>query len=147
MSRGVNKVILIGLLGKDPEARSMPSGNAVSNFSIATSETFKDSKSGEKREVTEWHNIVAFNRLAEVCNQYLQKGSKVYIEGKIKTRSWEKDGTKHYMTEIVVSEIQFLDSKGDNDNSKPQRKYSRSSPSDSAPSNPPTDDFDDSISF
>ncbi len=106
---GINKVILIGRLGQDPEVRYTPDGTAVANFSIATSEEWKDKNSGEKRERTEWHRIVAWRRLGEICGEYLSKGRQVYIEGRIQTRSWEdKDGNKRYTTEIVASDVQFL---------------------------------------
>lgn len=111
-SRGVNRVILIGNLGKDPEQRSMPSGKAVANITVATSETWKDKQSGEQKEITEWHRVVAFDRLAEIMGQYLKKGSKVYIEGRLQTRKYEKDGQTHYSTEIVANEMQMLDAKG-----------------------------------
>lgn len=110
---GVNKVILIGNLGADPETKSLTNGDAVTNATIATSETWKDKQTGEKREKTEWHRVVFFRRLGEIAGDYLQKGSKVYIEGKLQTRSWEKDGQKHYTTEIVASELQMLDSRGE----------------------------------
>jgi single-strand DNA-binding protein len=106
---GINKVILIGRLGQDPEVRYTPDGTAVANFSIATSEEWKDKNSGEKRERTEWHRIVAWRRLGEICGEYLSKGRQVYIEGRIQTRSWDdKDGNKRYTTEIVASDVQFL---------------------------------------
>ena len=106
---GINKVILIGRLGSDPEVRYTPSGAAVANFSIATSEEWKDKDSGEKRERTEWHRIVAWSRLGEICGEYLSKGRQVYIEGRLQTRSWEdRDGNKRYTTEIVASDVQFL---------------------------------------
>ncbi len=106
---GINKVILIGRLGQDPEVRYTPDGTAVANFSIATSEEWKDKNSGEKRERTEWHRIVAWRKLGEICGEYLSKGRQVYIEGRIQTRSWEdKDGNKRYTTEIVASDVQFL---------------------------------------
>ncbi len=108
MSIGVNKVILVGCLGKDPELKFTPSGQAVCNFSLATSESFKD-KNGEKQSKTEWHNIVIWGKPAEIANQYLKKGSQVYLEGKITTRSWDdKEGNKKYTTEIVVNSFQFL---------------------------------------
>tara|TARA_R110002074_G_C12156886_1_gene630794 strand:+ start:69 stop:440 length:372 start_codon:yes stop_codon:yes gene_type:complete len=107
---GVNKVILIGNLGGDPEMRAMPNGSHVTNLSIATSESFKN-KEGELETKTEWHRIVMFDRLAEVANQYLSKGSKAYIEGKLKTREWEKDGAKRSTTEIVANKLEMLDSK------------------------------------
>ena len=113
MARGVNKVILIGNSGADPELRYTPGGTAVSNFSIATNESWTDS-SGERQERTEWHRIVVWGRLAEICNQYLRKGSKVYIEGKLQTRSWEgQDGLKRYTTEVVARDMQMLDTRGE----------------------------------
>ena len=106
---GINKVILIGRLGQDPEVRYMTDGTAVANFSIATSDEWKDKETGEKRERTEWHRIVAWRRLGEICGEYLSKGRQVYVEGRLQTRSWEdKDGNKRYTTEIVASDIQFL---------------------------------------
>ena len=103
---GINKVILIGNLGNDPEVRYTPSGDAVANFSIATSEEWKDKNSGEKKERTEWHRIVAWRRLGEICGEYLSKGSKVYIEGRLQTRKWEdRDGNSRYTTEIVAREM------------------------------------------
>ncbi|NOY69076.1 MAG: single-stranded DNA-binding protein [Deltaproteobacteria bacterium] len=113
MARGINKVILVGNLGKDPEIRYTQDGQAVANFTIATTDTWKDKVTGEKREKTEWHRIVAFRRLGEICGQYLSKGKQVYIEGKLQTRSWEQDGIKRYTTEIVANEMQMLGSKGD----------------------------------
>ena len=111
---GINKVLLIGRLGKDPEMRYTPDGTAIANFSIATSEEWKDKKTGEKQERTEWHRIVAFRRLGEICGEYLSKGSQVYIEGRIQTREWQdKDGTKRYTTEIVASQMQMLGNKGE----------------------------------
>ena len=108
----VNKAILIGNLGGDPEVRYTQSGTAVANFSLATSERWKD-KDGQQQEQTEWHKIVAFARLGEICGEYLSKGSKVYIEGRIQTRQWEdKDGNKRYTTEIVAREMKMLDSRG-----------------------------------
>lgn len=111
-SRGVNKVILVGNAGNDPEFRVMPNGNGVANVSLATSETWKDKTSGEQQEKTEWHRVIFFNRLAEIVEQYIKKGSKLYIEGRLQTRSWEQDGVKRYTTEIVASEMQMLDSRG-----------------------------------
>lgn len=108
---GVNKVIIIGHLGRDPEMKYTPSGVPVANFSIATSETWKDKNTGEKQEKTEWHRIVAWNRLAEICGEYLKKGSQVYLEGKLQTRSWDKDGETRYATEIVAQSMQMLGSK------------------------------------
>ena len=113
MARGINKVILVGNLGRDPETRYMPSGGAVTNVSVATSKSWKDRDSGEQKERTEWHRVVFFNRLAEVAGEYLKRGSKVYVEGELRTREWERDGQKHYTTEVVASEMQMLDSRGD----------------------------------
>ena len=103
----VNKVIIVGNLGKDPEARALPSGDSVSNFSVATTESWKD-KAGEKQEHTEWHRVNAFGKLAEICNEYLKKGSAVYIEGKLRTRTWEQDGVKKYSTEVIADRMQML---------------------------------------
>lgn len=111
--RGVNKVILVGNLGQEPETRYMPSGGAVTNVSIATSETWKDKNSGQMQERTEWHRVVFFNRLAEIAGEYLKKGTKVYVEGSLRTRKWQdQSGTDRYTTEIVASEMQMLDSRG-----------------------------------
>lgn len=114
----VNKVILVGRLGKDPEMKSTPSGMSIAQFSIATDEKFTD-RSGEKQERTEWHNIVVFNKLAEICGQYLRKGKLVYIEGSIRTNSWEdkESGQKKYRTEIIANQMQMLDRKGDDEGS------------------------------
>lgn len=111
-SRGVNKVILVGNLGADPETRYMPSGNAVTNVRLATSQTWRDRESGQQNERTEWHRVVFFNRLAEIAGEYLRKGSKIYVEGSLRTRQWEREGQKHYSTEIVGDEMQMLDSRG-----------------------------------
>jgi single-strand DNA-binding protein len=113
MARGVNKVILVGNLGKDPETRYMPSGSAVTNLTLATSESWKDKQSGEAQERTEWHKIAMFGRLAEIAAEYLRKGSQVYIEGKLRTRKWQdKEGKDRYTTEIVADEMQMLGGKG-----------------------------------
>ncbi len=113
MARGINKVILIGNLGNDPETRFMPSGGAVTNITVATSETWKDKQTGQPQERTEWHRVVFFNRLAEIAGEYLKKGSKVYIEGSLRTRKWQdQSGQDKYTTEIVCSEMQMLDSRG-----------------------------------
>lgn len=110
MARGVNKVIIIGNLGQDPEIRYMPQGGAVANLSIATTETYKDKATGQPKEVTEWHRVVIYQRLAEIAGEYLRKGSKVYIEGKLKTRKWQdQQGIERYTTEIVANELQMLD--------------------------------------
>lgn len=111
MARGINKVILVGNLGADPEQRSMPSGSAVTNLRIATSESWRDKQSGEQQERTEWHRIVLFGRLAEIAGEYLKKGSQVYIEGSLRTRKWEKDGVERFSTEIVAQDMQMLGSR------------------------------------
>lgn len=125
---GVNKVILIGRLGKDPEVKYLPSGGAVTNFSIATSESWKDKNSGQRQERTEWHNIVIFNKLAEIAGEYLRKGSMVYIEGSLRTRKWQaQDGSDRYSTEIVASVMQMLDGKPElshNSDGKPAQQSS-----------------------
>ncbi|WP_247313413.1 single-stranded DNA-binding protein [Ralstonia pseudosolanacearum] len=107
----VNKVIIVGNLGADPETRYMPSGDAVTNIRVATTDRYKDKASGEMREATEWHRIAFFGRLAEIAGEYLKKGSQVYIEGRLKTRQWEKDGQKQYSTEIVAEQMQMLGSR------------------------------------
>jgi len=113
MARGVNKVILVGTLGKDPETRYMPSGSAVTNMRIATNEQWKDKQTGEQQERTEWHAIAMFGRLAEIAAEYLRKGSQVYIEGKLRTRKWQdKEGKDRYTTEIIADEMQMLGGKG-----------------------------------
>ncbi len=114
-SRGVNKVILVGNLGADPETRYMPSGNAVTNVRMATSQSWRDRETGQQNERTEWHRVVFFNRLAEIAGEYLRKGSKIYVEGSLRTRQWEREGQKHYSTEIVGDEMQMLDSRGGGD--------------------------------
>lgn len=112
-SRGVNKVILVGNLGNDPEIRHTASGTAVANISIATSEVWKDKQTGQQQERTEWHRVVFFNRLAEIAGEYLRKGSKVYVEGSIRTQKWQdKEGQDRYTTEIVCNEMQMLDARG-----------------------------------
>ena len=111
-SRGVNKVILVGNLGADPETRYMPNGNAVTNVRMATSQTWRDRESGQQNERTEWHRVVFFNRLAEIAGEYLRKGSKIYVEGSLRTRQWEREGQKQYSTEVVGDEMQMLDSRG-----------------------------------
>ena len=116
MARGVNKVILIGNLGADPETRYMPSGGAVTNINMATSDQWKDKQTGQPQERTEWHRVVFFNRLAEIAGEYLKKGSKVYVEGSLRTRKWQgQDGQDRYTTEIVANEMQMLDSRGSSD--------------------------------
>ncbi|MFW1678802.1 single-stranded DNA-binding protein [Pontibacter sp. JAM-7] len=166
MARGVNKVILVGNLGGDPEVRYMPSGNAVTNVTLATSESWKDKQTGQMQDRTEWHRVVFFNRLAEVAGEYLRKGSKLYVEGSLRTRKWQDQGGQdRYTTEIVASDMQMLDSRGDagggyaQPQGQPQgqpQQASRPAPSpqpqqqpSSAPSAPPQgfDDFDDDIPF
>src|SRR5690554_278956 len=116
MARGVNKVILIGNLGSDPDTRYMPNGNAVANISLATSDSWRDRDTGQMQERTEWHRVVFFGKLAEIVGQYLRKGSKIYVEGRLQTREWEKDGVKRYSTEVIVDfngQMQMLDGRGD----------------------------------
>jgi single-strand DNA-binding protein len=112
MARGVNKVILVGNLGADPETRYMPSGDAVTNIRIATSESWKDKQTGEQQERTEWHRITFYKRLAEIAAEYLRKGSQVYVEGRLRTRTYEKEGQTHYSTEIIADSMQMLGSRG-----------------------------------
>ena len=120
MARGINKVILVGNLGNDPETRSMPNGSAVTTISIATTDSWKDKNSGQQQERTEWHRVVFFNRLAEIAGQYLKKGSSVYIEGALRTNQWEKEGQKHYTTEIIANEMQMLGGRGDSSGGRPE---------------------------
>ncbi|MEE8257407.1 MAG: single-stranded DNA-binding protein [Acidobacteriota bacterium] len=139
MSGSINKVILIGRLGRDPEVKYTPSGQAVAKFSIATDETYKD-RNGEQQRRTEWHNIVAWRRLAEICGEYLAKGKLVYIEGRIQTRQWEdREGNKRNTTEIVAREMKMLSPKGEGDRSEPSSQQSESTPA-PAPSPEITDD-------
>lgn len=158
----LNKVILIGNLGRDPETRFMPSGGAVCNFSIATTENWKDKQSGQKQEKTEWHNIVMFGRVAEIAQQYLKKGSQVYIEGRLQTRKWQDktSGADRYTTEIVADEMKMLGGRGqgggqasdddyNQEYSAPQQQSAPSrQPAASAPKAPAKfDDFEDDIPF
>lgn len=144
---GVNKVILVGRLGKDPEVRHLENGAAVANFSIATSETYKDRNTGERREQTEWHNIVLWRGLADVAERYLKKGDMIYVEGKLRTRSWEKDGITRYTTEIVGDNMTMLSPKGENSGQGSQGSYQQpasqpaSTPAPSAPVEDVTDDL------
>jgi single-strand DNA-binding protein len=146
MARGINKVILVGNLGADPETRYMPSGSAVTNLSVATSESWKDKQTGEQKDRTEWHKVVMFDRLAEIAAEYLRKGSQVYIEGKLQTRKWQdRDGNDRWTTEIIADEMQMLGGRGGGGGgSMPMNQ-------DSGPSSPPPqagpDDFDDDIPF
>jgi len=146
MSRGVNKVIIVGNLGQDPESRSFPDGGVVTNISVATTESWKDKQTGEQKEQTEWHRIVFNKRLAEIAAQYLRKGSKVYIDGKLRTRKWtNQQGQEQYTTEIVAREMQMLDSRGDNAESAPQPQSPQQAPHPAPQSQ--QDDFDDDIPF
>jgi single-strand DNA-binding protein len=140
--KGVNKVILVATCGKDPEMKSMPNGNAVANFSVATSESWKDAQ-GNKQESTEWHRCVAFGKLAEIIGQYVRKGSKVYLEGKLKTRQWEQDGQKRYATEVLVNEMQMLDSKPAGQSEAPVRQDVSTQLRQASNTKPAFDDFDD----
>ena len=164
MARGVNKVILVGTCGQDPETRYLPSGNAVTNLSLATSEQWTDKQTGQKVEKTEWHRVSLFGKVAEIAGEYLRKGSQVYIEGKLQTREWEKDGVKRYTTEIIVDmqgTMQLLGGRPDNaggGDSAPrqQRPAPQREPQQSAPRPAPQpapqpaadfDSFDDDIPF
>jgi single-strand DNA-binding protein len=156
MARGVNKVILIGNLGQDPEVKYMPNGGAVTNVTVATSESWKDKNTGEQKENTEWHRVVFFRRLAEIAGEYLKKGSKVYIEGKLQTRKWQdQSGNDRYTTEIVANEMQMLDSRGGGGGGGGGfNQSSGQSSGSSAPKQPATapagggmGDFDDDIPF
>lgn len=161
MARGVNKVILVGTCGQDPEVRYLPNGNAVTNLSLATSEQWTDKQTGQKVEKTEWHRVSMFGKVAEIAGEYLRKGSQVYIEGKLQTREWEKDGIKRYTTEIVVDMqgiMQLLGGKPQQDGSQQQSQQARqpaprtsgqqSRPQQAAPQPAPDfDSFDDDIPF
>ena len=145
MARGINKVILVGNLGSDPETRYMPSGSAVTNLSVATSDSWKDKQTGEQKDRTEWHKVVMFDRLAEVAAEYLRKGSQVYIEGRLQTRKWQdRDGNDRWTTEIRANEMQMLGGRGGG-GSAPMG--SGSGPSSAPPPQPGPDDFDDDIPF
>jgi single-strand DNA-binding protein len=155
MARGVNKVILIGNLGNDPETKFLPSGGAVTNVSLATSESWKDKQTGQMQERTEWHRVVFFNKLAEIAGEYLKKGSKVYVEGSLRTRKWQgQDGQDRYTTEIVVSEMQMLDGRGEGTGAGAaprQGGYGAAPAAAAAPAAGgyagPSGDFDDDIPF
>lgn len=150
MARGINKVILIGNLGKDPEVRYTPSGLAVANITIATSEGWKDKQSGEMQEKTEWHRVVFYQRLAEIAGEYLRKGSKVYIEGRLQTRKWQdkNTGQDRYTTEIIANEMQMLDSKGSSGGeSSSYEKPAAAAATGTADAAPALDSFDDDIPF
>jgi single-strand DNA-binding protein len=150
---GVNKVILIGNLGKDPEVKYMPSGDAVANITLATSETWNDKSSGEKKEKTEWHRVVFFGKLAEIAGQYLKKGSKVYVEGQLQTRKWQgQDGQDRYTTEVVVrgfnGTMQMLDGRGGGEGSFAPAQQSAPARQAAKPAPAMVDDgFDDDIPF
>lgn len=141
MSNGVNKVILIGNLGADPETRYMASGDAVTHIRMATNESWKDQKTGELQERTEWHRVMFFRRLGEIAAQYLRTGSQVYIEGRLRTRKYDKDGQTHYSTEIVCDNMQMLSPRSDTSNSTPREQ---STP---APASEADTDLDDDIPF
>jgi len=148
MARGVNKVILVGNLGKDPEIRYMPNGNAVANLTLATTESWKDRQTGDHQEKTEWHRIVMYRRLAEIAGEYLKKGSQIYIEGKLQTRKWQDNaGNDRYTTEVVANEMQMLGGRGGggsagfSDNSAPAAEPV------SAVADAGSNDFDDDIPF
>jgi single-strand DNA-binding protein len=147
MARGVNKVILVGNLGADPETRYMPSGGAVTNIRVATSESWKDKQTGEQQERTEWHRVAMFGKLAEIAAEYLRKGSQVYLEGSIRTRKWQdKEGNDRYSTEIIANEMQMLGGRGDS--SAPARaKQASGSDAQAAVAEGPPDEFDDDIPF
>lgn len=146
MARGINKVILVGNLGADPETRYMPSGGAVTNIRIATSESWKDKQSGDQQERTEWHSVAFFGRLAEIAGEYLRKGSQVYVEGKLRTRKWQdKSGNDRYTTEVIANEMQMLGSRGGAGmGSGPNPSQSQSAP---MPAAEMAEDFDDDIPF
>lgn len=158
MARGVNKVILIGNCGSDPEVRYMPNGNAVTSMNLATTDSWKDKQTGQPQERTEWHRVVLFGKVAEVAGEYLRKGSQCYVEGRLQTREWEKDGIKRYTTEVVVDmhgSLQLLGGRGNQDDAPRQSRPARQpGPQDRAartPPNQPTppdyDSFDDDIPF
>ena len=145
MARGINKVILIGNLGADPDTRYMPSGSAVTNIRLATSESWKDKQTGDQQERTEWHSVAFFGRLAEIAAEYLRKGSQVYVEGRLRTRKWQdKQGNDRYSTEVVANEMQMLGGRGGGGapamTGGPPASGPKSGP-------PPSDDFDDDIPF
>lgn len=147
MARGLNKAMLIGNLGRDPELRHTASGSPVCTFSMATNESWI--KNGERQERTEWHNIVAWDKLAEICQRYLKKGSKVYIDGRIQTRSWDDKttGQKKYMTEIVADQMVMLDSRGGDYSSVPQAQSHPSDEEYATDTLPDSDDYDDDLPF
>jgi len=146
----INKVILIGNLGRDPETRFLPSGSAVANISVATTDTWKDKTSGEKKEATEWHRVVFFGRLAEIVGEYLKKGSQVYVEGRLQTRKYEKDGQDHYSTEIIADTMKMLGSRSGMGAGEPRETRETSAAGESRPTKKPAgqlQDMDDDIPF
>ena len=146
MARGINKVIIVGNLGGDPETRYMPSGSAVTNLTVATNESWKDKQTGEQKERTEWHKVAMFNRLAEIAAEYLRKGSQVYIEGKLRTRKWQdKDGNDRWTTEVVADEMQMLSGRSGGGGGSASMNQDPGPAS--APAQPGPDDFDDDIPF
>jgi single-strand DNA-binding protein len=147
MARGVNKVILVGNLGRDPDVRYMPSGNAVANVTLATTGSWKDKQTGERQERTEWHNVVFYGRLAEIAGEYLKKGSQVYVEGSLRTRKWQdKNGNDRYTTEIIVGDMQMLGGRGSGAGYAPGEAASR--PAEPAVATGAAEpDFDDDIPF
>ncbi len=148
MAKGsVNKVILIGNLGRDPEVRYTPNGLAVANITIATTEAWKDKQTGENQERTEWHRVAMYSRLAEITGEYLRKGSKVYIEGRLQTRKWQdkNTGQDRYTTEIIADSLQMLDSKGGGHQATPSENTAKSNTE--IPQAEPTENFDDDIPF
>ena len=156
MARGVNKVIVVGNLGGDPETRYMPSGSAVTNMTVATNESWKDKQTGEQKERTEWHKVAMFGRLAEIAAEYLRKGSQVYIEGKLRTRKWQgQDGQDRYTTEIIADEMQMLGGRGGagggsfggGQQGGGQQGGGQQGGGGNAPPQPGPDDFDDDIPF
>lgn len=157
MSRGVNRVIIVGTCGQDPETRYLPNGNAVTNLSLATSEQWTDKQTGQKVEKTEWHRVSLFGKVAEIAGEYLRKGSQVYIEGKLQTREWEKDGIKRYTTEIVVDmqgTMQLLGGKPDGERQQraapdrqPAPRPQQAAQSQQGTQGPDIDSFDDDIPF
>jgi len=147
MARGINKVILVGNLGQEPETRYMPSGSAVTNISVATSESWKDKESGDQVDRTEWHRVAFFNRLAEIAGEYLHKGSQVYIEGRLRTRKWQdREGHDRYTTEIIADQMQMLGSRGGASQSSFQ-KSSESPAAQPTGAPQPEPEFDDDIPF
>ena len=148
MARGVNKVILVGNLGQDPEVKYMPSGQAVCNVSIATSESWNDKNTGEKQERTEWHRVVFFRKLAEIVGEYLRKGSQIYVEGRLQTRKWQdQSGADRYTTEIVANEMQMLGGRGGSGGSFDAPPAEQEFASSSGKAAAPVEEFDDDIPF